>query len=100
MASLRPEIFLRPFDLAKKRGPCPSVQILTEQLLDTVYKVQTTKFSPCPLIIFEPMTLTSTPVHSFHEHQILIEEDYTYYKNEENEEDYDFDEEAIHNMDT
>jgi hypothetical protein len=46
------------------------------------------------------MTLTSTPVHSFHVHQILIEEDYTYYKNEENEEDYDFDEEAIHNMDT
>ena len=32
-----------------------------------------------------------------HVNKILEEEDYTYY---ENEEDYDFDEEALHNMNT
>jgi hypothetical protein len=35
-----------------------------------------------------------------HVNEILEEEDYTYYENEENKEDYDFDEEALHNMDT
>jgi hypothetical protein len=35
-----------------------------------------------------------------HVNKILEEEDYTYYENEENEENYDFDEEALHNMDT
>ena len=33
-----------------------------------------------------------------HENEIFEEEDYAYYKNEE--EDYDFDEEVIHNIDT
>ena len=32
-----------------------------------------------------------------HVNKILEEEDYTYYENEKN---YDFDEEALHNMDT
>ena len=35
-----------------------------------------------------------------HVNEILEEEDYTYYENEENEEDYDFDEKTLHNMDT
>jgi hypothetical protein len=35
-----------------------------------------------------------------HVNKILEEEDYTYYENEENEENYDFDEEALHNIDT
>ena len=52
---------------------------------------------PEPQLWNSPTTKEYIAYWKFHVNEILEEEDYTYY---ENEEDYDFDEEAIHNMDT
>ncbi len=50
-----------------------------------------------PLLWNSPTTKEYIAYWKLHENEILEEEDYTYY---EDEEDYDFNEEAIHNMDT
>ena len=50
-----------------------------------------------PQLWISPTTQNYISYLKLHEDEILEEEDYTYYANEEN---YDFDEEAIHNMDT
>ena len=55
---------------------------------------------PEPQLWNSPTTKEYISYWKLHVNEILEEEDYTYYENEENEEDYDFDEEAIHNMDT
>ena len=52
---------------------------------------------PEPLLRNSPTIKEYIAYWKLHENEILEEENYTYY---EDEEDYDFDEEAIHNMDT
>ena len=65
-------------------------------------EIRKTNFHFCP----EPQLWNSSTTKEYiaywklRVNEIFEEEDYTYYENEENEEDYDFDEEAIHNMDT
>jgi hypothetical protein len=53
-----------------------------------------------PQLWNSPITKEYIAYWKLHVNEILEEEDYTYYENEENEEDYDFDEETLHNMDT
>ena len=62
-------------------------------------EIRSTIFSyPEPLLWNGPTTKEYIEYWKFHVNEILEEEDYAYY--EEYDEDYDFDEEAIHNLNT
>ena len=77
-------------------------RIITQTPHITIYSEIRNRVNSYP----EPQLWNSTTTKEYiaywklHVNEILEKEDYTYYENEENEEDYDFDEEAIHNMDT